>query len=123
MANSSQGISVSWGGNTLGELVSVSLDGVSADTIEITSRTDAGRFKQFRAADIDAGSLSITLRSFDYLFVSTVGSTATLQVQSGDPPAIYFDLGIATCQSLAWSATVGELQEYRVVFKLSSASD
>ena len=69
MATNSQGLQVAWGGSTLGEIVSLSLDGVASDAVEVTARTDTDRYKKWSAADCDAGSLSITLRTLDSLYV------------------------------------------------------
>ncbi len=52
MASVSQGVTVTWGSVTLGEVVSVSVDGIAADTLEVTSRGQASRAKAFSAGDV-----------------------------------------------------------------------
>lgn len=117
MANASQGITVTWGAATLGEVVSVSVDGVSADTVEVTPRTTTARAKVFSASDTDLGTVSVTARGTAAMSSTSVGLTAALSISG---PGVSFSFGKALFQNLAWSATVGELQTFTATFKLGA---
>ena len=125
MAINSQSLGVSlsdgsFGDIDLNEIVSIAIDGVSADSVEITPRSSTQRVKQFRSADIDHGTVSITFRNQSFLNETYVGKTATILVSSlGTSTATYWN-GCAFIQSQAWRASVGELQEYSAVFKLGA---
>ena len=116
MANNSQGTSVVWSGVTLGEVVSVSVDGVSADTVEVTSRTYTGRDKRYRTADVSYGTVTVRCRGTTGMSLANVGVTGTLAVVG---TGVSFTSTNAIFSSLAWSASVGELQEFTVVFTLT----
>ena len=120
MAAKSQGITVGLNGD-FGELynfevVSLSIDGVQSDVVEITTRSNAAKIKQFRPADVDYGTISMVfrLRSFTD---AAVGQTAYLGVSFAG--TTFWD-GPTIVQSFAWQATVGELQEYRATFNLGA---
>ena len=123
MAKNSQGFIVTltgdWGEFDLGEVVSASLDGVQSDVVEITARTATARDKLFRPADRDNGTASFTFRKLSTISSTNVGSTCNVQI-SQLPGIGYWD-GPAVLQSLAWQASVGELQEWRIVLKLGVA--
>jgi len=122
VAKNSQGLNVTlsaeWGDYEIAEVVAISIDGVQADTIEITPRTTTARDKLFRPADRDNGTVSLTTRKLEILTSANVGSTCSLGISQG--VTTYWD-GPATIQSLAWNASVGELQEWRIVLKLGVA--
>lgn len=122
MAKNAQGLTATltgdWGDYDLTEVVAISIDGVQSDTIEITPRTVTARDKLFRPADRDNGTVSLTTRRIDVLTSTHVGSTCSLSIVQGG--LTYWD-GPATVQSLAWQASVGELQEWRLVLKLGVA--
>ena len=120
MAKNSQGISVGLNGD-FGEfynfeVVSLSIDGVQSDVVEITTRSNAAKIKQFRPSDVDYGTISMVfrLRSFTE---AAVGQTAYLGLSAAG--TAFWD-GPVIVQSFAWQATVGELQEYRATFKLGA---
>lgn len=115
MANVSQGTTVTWNGVSFGEVVSVSVDGVQADTVEITPRSSVDRIKWFYAADRDNGTVSLTCRSTANYQIASVGLTAALLITS---PGVSWSFPVAIYQGMAWSASVGELQTYTVTFKL-----
>ncbi|NBW15371.1 MAG: hypothetical protein EBR82_45985 [Caulobacteraceae bacterium] len=115
MAYVSQGITVAWGGVTLGEVVSVDLSGVSADTLEVTPRTSLDKVKVYSPADRDPGGLSVRVRGTAAMSTTNVTSVGSLSL--GGPGISLFD-GTAIFESLQWSASAGELQEYTVTFKL-----
>lgn len=118
MAKNSQGITVQFAGDDLGEVVSVSVDGVQSDTVEITPRSQSTRGKLYRPSDFDYGTLSVTFRDAGVFDISRVGEVGNLYVDQGNT-LFTFD---AMLQSLAWSASVGELQQLTAVFKLGAAS-
>lgn len=117
MANVAQGITASWSGVTLGELVSVSVDGVSAETVELTPRTQTTRDVVYSVADVDNGTVSVTLRGTAGMSVTSVGLTGALSI--GGPGASW-SAAKAIFEKLGWSATVGELQTFNVTFKLGA---
>lgn len=117
MANVSQGTTVTWGGLALGEVVSVSVDGVQADTLEVTPRGSLTRLKSYKAGDVDYGKVSLTCRSAAVMTATNVGLTATLSIGG---PSVSWSFPVAIFQSLGWSAAVGELQTYTVNFKLGA---
>lgn len=117
MANVAQGITVTWNGVTLGEVVSVSVDGLSADVVEVTDRTQASRVKAFSAADVDYGSVSCTVRGTAGMSSANVTLTGSLSISG---PGVAWSFSKATMQSLGWSAAVGDMQTYTVTFKLGA---
>ena len=117
MAADSQGVTLSWDGTIQAEVVSLSIDGVSHGFVEVTGRTYAHRFTQHSPHDIDAGTASVTMRTKGNLSASTFGTPETLRIAYG--LVTLLEAQTAYLQSFAWSASVGELQEYRAVFRLS----
>jgi hypothetical protein len=104
----------------INEIVSIAIDGVSADSVELTPRSSTQRVKKFRPADVDHGTVSVTFRNQSSLTQAYVGKTANLIISTLDAsPTVYWS-GCAFIQSLAWRASVGELQEYSAVFKLGA---
>lgn len=124
MATNSQGLTVSISGGfgdiDFEEVVSVSVDSVACDAVEVTPRTSAVARKRFRPADTDEGTVSIVMRAASLFDDSLVGEIVTLSIVQSSPSATFWD-GPAILQSFAWRATVGELQEYSVSFKLGAA--
>ena len=125
MAKSSQGIYVTMddagpaGDVNITELVSVSIDGIQCDTVEVTPRSHTGRNKSFSPADTDYGTVSIVMRSQDYITEAAVGEPCYLTIVDANAAQTYW-AGPAIIQSLAWRASVGDLQEYSVTLKLGS---
>ena len=117
MANVSQGLSATWNGVTLGELVNVSVDGLSAETVDVTPRNHQQRNKLFSVADTDLGTVSFTLRGTNGMTATNVGLTGTLSITG--PGAAWSFTG-AIFERLGWSASVGELQTYSVTFKIGA---
>jgi hypothetical protein len=117
VANVTQGTTVTWNGVSLGELVSVSVDGISSDAVEVTPRTQASRIKSFSPADVDLGSISCTLRGSAAMSSTNVGLTAALSITG---TGISFSFSKAIFEKLGWSASVGELQLYSVSFKVGA---
>lgn len=116
MAINSQGTSVVWGSVGLGEVVSVSVDGVSVDTVEVTPRTYTGRDKRYRSADFEYGTVTVRVRSSTAMSLSNVGLSATLAITG---TGVSFTSTYAILSTLAWGASVGGLQEYTAVFTLT----
>lgn len=116
MANASQGTTATWGTVTLGEVVSIAVDGVSSDTVEVTPRTSTSRFKYYRRADVDLGTVSVTLRGTAGMSATSVGLTAALSIGGLGVSWLFNE---AVFQSLGWQASVGELQTYNVTFKIT----
>ena len=127
MAKSSQGIFIAIddaglaGDIDVTEIVSVSIDGIQCDTVEVTSRSHTGRNKSFSPADTDYGTVSIVMRSQNYITESVVGELCTLFIGDSINSDAYWG-GYAIIQSLAWRASVGELQEYSLTLKLGAQS-
>jgi hypothetical protein len=125
VAKSSQGISIqiddagSAGDVNVTEVISVSIDGIQSDTVEVTARSHTGRNKSFSPADTDYGTVSIVMRSQNYITESAVGEPCSLTINDTGGGQTYW-AGPAIIQSLAWRASVGELQEYSVTLKLGS---
>jgi hypothetical protein len=115
VANVSQGVTVTWGSVTILEVVSVSVDGVSADSVEVTSRTSTGRGKVYSVSDVDLGTVSVTARGVAGMNTTNVGLTATLSISG---PGLSFSFAKAIFQNLGWSGSVGELQTYTATFKM-----
>ena len=115
MANVSQGVTVTWGSLTILDVISVSVDGVSSDSVEVTSRADTDRGKSYSAADIDLGTVSVTARNANGMTTTNVGLTQTLSITG---PNLSFSFGKAIFQSLGWTAAVGEMQTYTATFKI-----
>lgn len=119
MATDSQGVTLSWAGSSQAEVVSLSIDGVSNEFVEITSRTYAFKARQHRPHDTDAGTVSVTMRTRGNLTGSTFGSSQTLNIAQGTVTLLTAQT--AYLENFAWSGSVGELQEYRAVFRLSGS--
>jgi hypothetical protein len=117
VATNSQGISVVWSSVALAEVVSVSVDGVTADTVEMTPRSSTSRDKRYRVADYDYGTVTIRCRGTTSMSTSNVGTSGTLAISRNS--TVIFSSTYAIFASLAWGASVGELQEYTVTFKLT----
>lgn len=115
MANVSQGVTVTWGGIALGEVISVSVDGMSSDTVETTPRTSTSRYKAFSPADVDLGSVTVTARGTALMSSTNVGLTAALSISG---PSVSFTFTPAVFQSLGWAAAVGDMQTYSITFKV-----
>lgn len=126
MATSSQGIGVTISGDfgdiDFEEVTSASIDGVQSDTVEVTPRTSTVRKKKFRPADTDDGTASFVMRSRSGLTDSVVGQTCDLSVYRLGLGGESYWSGVAIIQTLAWRASVGELQEYSVTFKLGATT-
>lgn len=124
MATSSQGIGVTISGDfgdiDFEEVTSASIDGVQADTVEVTARTSTVGKKKFRPADTDDGTASFVMRSRSHITDSLVGQTCDLSVYRLGGESYWS--GVAIIQSLAWRASLGELQEYSVTFKLGATA-
>lgn len=115
MAFVSQGTTVTWGGATLGEIVSVSVSGISADVVDVTPRTSTARAKVFSPADGDPGSVSVRARATAAMSSTNVGLTAALSIGGA---GVSWSDAHAIFQTLEWSASTGELQEFTATFKL-----
>jgi len=117
VANVSQGFAVAWHGVTLGEVVSVSVDGITAETVDVTPRSQAARFKKYSPADGDYGSVSLALRGTACMSYTNVGLTGSLSISG---PGVSFSFGTAVFEKLGWSGSVGELQTFSVTFKIGA---
>lgn len=117
MAFVSQGTTVTWGGTALGELVTVAIDGIQADTFELTPRSRSDKIKSFVSADRDNGTVSVTCRATAVVNITNVGLTAALNIGS---PGVLWSFPVAIFQTLGWSASIGELQTYTATFKLGA---
>lgn len=117
MANVSQGTTVSWAGVTLGEVVSVTVDGLSAGTVDVTPRNSLTRALKFSVADTDLGAVSVVVRGTAAMASTNVGLTGALSISG---PNVSWSANAAIFEKLGWSATVGELQTYNVTFKIGA---
>ena len=115
MANVAQGTTATWGSVTLGELVTLSVDGIAADTVEITPRTATARVKVYSVADVDLGTVTITARGPAGMSSTNAGLTAALSIGG---PGVAWSFSKAIFERIGWSASVGELQTYNVTFKV-----
>lgn len=116
MAAVSQGTTVTWAGVVLGECLNVSVDGITADTVETTPKANTSRVKVFSVGDIDYGSVSLTMRGTAAATSTCVGQTGALSIIG---PGVAWSVGVAIYERLAWRANTGDLQEYSVSFRLS----
>ena len=114
MANVAQGVTVTWGGTALGEVVSLSVDGITSDVVDVTPRTSTSRDKFYSPADRDLGTISVTARGGALMVPANVGLTAALSISG---PGVSFTFTRALFESLGWTAAVGDLQTYTVTFK------
>jgi len=112
----SQGTTVTWRSTALSEVVSISVDGVSSDVIEITPRSYPGRDKRFKPADGDYGTVTVRCRGTAAMNTSYVTTTGALSITA---TGASFSASKSILQSLAWNASVGELQEWTAVFKIT----
>ena len=114
MAQISQGTTVTWKAVVFKEVVSVSVDGAQANTVEITPRT-ALRSTRYSVADIDSGSVTVVARGTTNMQMTNVGTTALLSISS---PGVSWIFATAIFEKLNWQASTGELQTFSVTFKL-----
>jgi hypothetical protein len=114
MAKTSQGTTVTWGGTTFTEVVSVGVDGVQTGTVEIVPRTST-RALRFSSTDIDYGSVTMTARSPTGMVTGNVGTTAALTISA---PLSTWTFATAIYERLNWQAATGELQTFSVTFKI-----
>jgi hypothetical protein len=117
VANVSQGTTISWGTTPIGEVVSLSVDGIAADAIEVTPRGSASRVKVFSVSDVDYGTISVTARGTAGMSAGNVGLTAALSIGG---PGLSLSFPVAIFQTLGAQAAVGELLTYSVTFKLGA---
>jgi len=117
VANVAQGTSAAWNNVVLGEIVSISLDGITADSVDVTPRTQTSRVKAFSPGDVDYGTVSMTLRGTAAMSSTNVGVTGTLAILSPGAQWVFLK---AMFERLGWSATVGDLQTYSVTFKVGA---
>jgi hypothetical protein len=116
VASVSQGVTVTWNSVTLGEVVSVSVDGIAADTLEVTGR-GLSRAKAFSSGDVDQGTVTCTVRGTAAMSSTNVGLTAALSIGG---PGVSWSFSKAIFSSLGWSAAVGEFQTFSVSFKVGA---
>jgi len=117
VANNGQGTTVTWNGVALGEVLSVSVDGISAETVDVTPRSNSTRFKSYSRSDHDYGTISVTARGTAAMSSTSVGLTAALSISG---PGVSWSFSKAMFQKLGWSVGVGNLQEYSVSFKVGA---
>ena len=113
MALTSQGTTVTWGAFTLAGITSVSVDGVTADIVEVSPRSSVTRFKKYSDADYDYGTVSISCFTSG-IGTADVGKYFALSI-SGD--SVLFTFTEAYLQDYKWSATVGDVQKVQLTFK------
>lgn len=116
MANESQGIVITWGTATLGEVVGVNVGEIVADLVDVTPKNQFSRQKQFDVADSDAGSVTLRMRATTAASATCTGTSAVLGITG---PGVTWSF-TAIYERLGWAATVGEFQEYNVTFKVSA---
>lgn len=117
MASVSQGTTVTWNGVNLGEVVSVSTDGIQSDSVEVTPRGQVTRGKVYSPGDVDFGTVSVTCRGAALMATTNVGLTAALSIAGS---SISFSFPKAMFEKFGWSASVGELQVFSVTFKVGA---
>lgn len=116
MANNSQGTVITWGGVTLGEVVSVNVGELTCDLVDVTPKTQASRQKRFDVAASDAGSISLRMRATTAASATCTGTQAVLAITG---PGVSWTF-TAIYERLGWAATVGQFQEYNVSFKVTA---
>jgi len=114
MAKTSQGTTATWGSTTFAEVVSVSVDGVQAGTVEVVPRTTT-RATRYSVTDIDYGTVTLVARSPTGMTTGNVGTVAAMSI--GGPSASW-SFSSAIFERLNWQAATGELQTYSVTFKI-----
>ena len=114
MALTAQGTTVTWGAFTLAGITSVSVDGVTADIVEVSPRSSVTRFKKYSDADYDYGTVSIDCLTAGGIGTNDVGKYYGLSIV-GD--SISFSFTEAYLQNLKWVATVGDVQKVQLTFK------
>ena len=119
MATDSQGVTLTWAGSSQAEVVSLSIDGVSSQFVETTSRLSTLKVRDYRPHDIDPGTVTVTMRTKGNLTGATFGAPQALSIARGGSEIL--SASVAFLEQFAWSASVGELQEYRAVFRLSGS--
>ena len=117
MATDSQGVTLTWAGSSQAEVVSLSIDGVSAQFVEPTSRLSTLKVREHRPHDNDPGTVTVTMRTKGNLNGATFGTPQALSIARGGSTIL--SAPVAFLEQFAWSASLGELQEYRAVFRLS----
>lgn len=116
MASVSQGTIVQWQANPLGEVVRVAVTGPQADTVEVTPKSQVSRGKRYSVSDIDGGTVAVTCRGTQATSEASVGLTGTLSITGPNLSRTYSK---AILESVGWTASVGELQEYIITFKVT----
>jgi hypothetical protein len=111
----SQGTTITWGGIALGEVVSIGVNGVEVETVDVTPRQSLTGYRSFSPTDVDLGTIAVTARGTALMTIANVGLTSALSI--GGPSASW-SFPKAIFQSLGWQASVGEMQLYNVTFKL-----
>ena len=114
MALTSQGTTVTWGAFTLAGITSVSVDGVTADIVEVSPRSSVSRYKVYSDADYDYGTVSISLFDSSGIGTGHVGTNYALAITSAGAS---FSFSYAYLQDYKWSATVGDVQKVQLTFK------
>ncbi len=114
MALTSQGTTVTWGAFTLAGITSVSVDGITADIIEVSPRSLLSRFKMYSDADYDYGTVSISLLDATGIGAGQVGTNYALVIAS---VGASFTFSYAYLQNYKWVATVGDVQKVQLTFK------
>ena len=113
-ALTSQGTTVTWGAFTLGVITSVSVDGVTADIVDVSPRSNITRYKKYSDADYDYGTVSIDCLTTGGIGTGHVGTQNGLAIV-GD--SVSFSFPEAYLQNYKWVGSLGDVQKVQLTFK------
>jgi hypothetical protein len=116
VANNSQGTVITWGGVTIGEVVSVNVGELTCDLVNVTPKNQTSHQKRFEVADSDAGSISLRMRATTAASATCTGTQAVLAITG---PGVSWTF-TAIYERLSWAAAVGQFQEYNILFKVTA---
>lgn len=135
LIESSQGLSVSWRGVPLGNLVSVRYTGPTITTEEITglnspvwtytdgtgARTHTGMVRQLIAGDITPGTLDVSWIGKSAIPDNFVGCTGQLVIVHQTDTSRTVTVNAMLIEPPEWAADVGELIKGRAKFQFLEA--
>jgi hypothetical protein len=114
VAASSHGITLSFAGSALVEILNVSVDGASCLFVDTTDKYSTVKLRQYQPHDQEGGTVSASLLSKGPLSGATFGTMA----QGG---TTILSCTEAFLENLAFVGSVGELQQYQASFRLSGS--
>lgn len=119
MAASSHGITLSFAGSALVEILNVSVDGASCLFVDTTDKYSTVKLRQYQPHDQEGGTVSASLLSKGPLSGATFGTSGQLTMAQGGTTIL--SCTEAFLENLAFVGSVGELQQYQASFRLSGS--